>query len=388
VAALGPDASAFASVSTATVRDAEVVSVGPTEIVVTCVTDPGVSVATLIGEHEIVTPGPYHVARAEGLAPDTDYAIAVEGHPGGDPHLPSIVRTLPVPSGRLRAKVATVNDVHFGETECGRIDGLMAEELGPIVRAEPGEPPYPQTMNGAAIAEIGALQPDAIVVKGDLTCLGTHDEYEQFLAAYGSLGPTMRHVRGNHDAMRDPTMAVEGAPFAIELDGVTLVVLDTVQPGTERGQLTDEQTSFLTDVAGSTSDPVLAFGHHHIWNLDADRRSSQYFGINPDDSEKLADVVAAHENIAGYFAGHTHRHRIRRFARMRDVPCVEIGCTKDYPGTWAEYRIYDGGYVQTVHRMATPAALSWSERTRPMFGGLYRDYALGGLDERCFTYAF
>jgi hypothetical protein len=29
--------------------------------------------------------------------------------------------------------------------------------------------------------------------------------------------------------------------------------------------------------------------------------------------------------------------------------------------------------------------MAWSEKTRHMFAGLYRDYALGPLGERCFT---
>ena len=66
---------------------------------------------------------------------------------------------------------------------------------------EPGEPPYPDVMNGAVIEELRSLAPDAVVVKGDLTNLGTEEEYERFRTAYDTLGPTMHHVRGNHDAM-------------------------------------------------------------------------------------------------------------------------------------------------------------------------------------------
>ena len=51
---------------------------------------------------------------------------------------------------------------------------------------------------------MAALDPDAVVVKGDLTDTGRPEEYEAFLEVYGELGPRMRHVRGNHDAMRDP----------------------------------------------------------------------------------------------------------------------------------------------------------------------------------------
>ena len=71
------------------------------------------------------------------------------------------------PPGRLLATIATVNDVHFGEVECGKLG--TPEELGPVFTAEPGEPPYPEVMNAGAIDEIDALDPDAVVVKGDLT---------------------------------------------------------------------------------------------------------------------------------------------------------------------------------------------------------------------------
>jgi 3',5'-cyclic-AMP phosphodiesterase len=72
------------------------------------------------------------------------------------------------------------------------------------------------------------------------------------------------------------------------------------------------------------------------------------------------------------------------------VPSIEIGCTKDFPGTWAEYRVYEGGIMQVVHRMSSPEALAWSESCRNLysdFGIDYGSYALGTLADRCFTIA-
>ena len=69
-------------------------------------------------------------------------------------------------------------------------------------------------MGRGAVAEIARLDPDAVVVKGDLTDRGLPEQYEVFLATFGALGPRMHHVRGNHDAMNDPTLAVEGPPGA------------------------------------------------------------------------------------------------------------------------------------------------------------------------------
>jgi 3',5'-cyclic AMP phosphodiesterase CpdA len=197
----------------------------------------------------------------------------------------------------------------------------------------------------------------------------------------------MQHVRGNHDAMITETIAAT-APFTVDVAGATLAVLDTVRPGTDRGRVPAEQLDWLDALAAESSGPVLVFGHHHPWDPSSSERSNEYFGINPDDSEALCAVIARRESIAGYFAGHTHRTRTRHFPQARNVPIVEIACVKDYPGAWAEYRLYDGGYTQLARRIDAPAALAWSEKTRGMFAGLYRDYALGTVADRCFTYQF
>ena len=355
------------------------------EVVVTFRTDDDRPVTTAVGNREVTTTGPYHYVRVDGLAPATDYALVVDGAESS-PLLPPTVTTLPRPGGRRIATVATANDVHFGESECGRLgDG---EQMGPIFSSAHGDDPYPEVMNGSVIDDMIALSPDAIVVKGDLTDTGSEEQYEMFRAAYDRLGPTMHHVRGNHDAMITETIASDHAPFAVVLDGVTLAVLDTVRPGTDKGRITADQIHWLDDLCADTTQSVLVFGHHHPWDPSDHERSDHYFGINPDDSEALCALIDRREAVAGYFAGHTHRNRVRRFPQARHVPIVEVACVKDYPGAWGEYRIHESGYLQIVRRASSPAALAWTEQTRQMFQGLYRDYALGSLADRCFAQQF
>ena len=365
------------------IHDAELFSVGPDEVVVTFRTDDDDAIVTSIDDQTVETSGKYHSVQFTGLDADTEYALRVDGVDTSE-LLPATIRTLPRPTGRLLATIATVNDVHFGEKECGHLG--TPEELGPVFTSEPGEPPYWDVMNRGAIDEMAALAPDAIIVKGDLTNLGSEDEYQLFLDAYERLGARVRHVRGNHDAML--TEQIAPGDFSVELDGVTLAVLDTVRPGTDRGRLTSEQLEWLDGIAGASTARVMVFGHHHPWDPNSRERNDTYFGINPDDSEALCAVISRHESIGGYFAGHTHRNRVRHFAQARNVPIVEVACVKDYPGAWAEYRIYEGGYTQVARRIATPDALAWTEKTRAMFAGLYRDYALGRLADRCFTQTF
>ena len=325
---------------------------------------------TTVADDEVVVFEGARMRRYPDLEPARDYEL--DG---------VAARTLPRPAGERLATVATVNDVHFGEIECGVLEGL---EMGPILRSEPAEAPYPETMNRGAIAEIRALDPDAVVAKGDLTTHGTEEEFQAFLDAYGpAFGDRLHYVRGNHDAYVGADFASD-APLEVKLPGVTLAVLDTVIPTWHTGRVSAEQLEWLDELAARADRPVLVFGHHHAWSPLSRTRSETYFGINPDDSERLIDVVARRPSITGYFAGHTHRNRVRRFPATGDVPWVEVACVKDFPGAWAEYRVFEGGVLQVHRRIASADALSWTERTRAMFGGLYPTYAFGSLEDRCF----
>jgi hypothetical protein len=145
------------------------------------------------------------------------------------------------------------------------------------------------------------------------------------------------------------------------------------------------QAEWLDELGDRADRPVLVFGHHHPWDPGSRQRHDGYFGINPDDSERLVDVVARRPSLRGYFAGHTHRNRVRRFAASGERPWVEVACVKDFPGAWAEYRVFEGGILQVFHRIATEGALAWTERTRGMFGGTYPGYAFGRVEDRCFA---
>ena len=113
---------------------------------------------TTVAPDEAVVHDGLEVRRHTSLAPDTEYER--DGF---------AFRTLPAPGERL-ATFTTVNDVHFGEQVCGVVDG---SEVGPTFTTEPGEDPYPEVMNAAAVAEIAAMDPAAVVAKGDLTTRGT-----------------------------------------------------------------------------------------------------------------------------------------------------------------------------------------------------------------------
>jgi 3',5'-cyclic-AMP phosphodiesterase len=192
---------------------------------------------TLADDEAVVFHGP-EVRRFDGLAPDTE--VDLDGH---------VVRTLPR-RGELLSRIATVNDVHFGETVCGKVDGI---EEWATFSVEAGEPPYPETMNAGAVAEIAAAGVDAVVAKGDLTSNGTMAEYERFCEVYGgAFGDRLVHVRGNHESYHELPVAAWPTQERV-LPGVTLAVLDTSRDRTVNGHLDAGSTGSTSSASGRTS---------------------------------------------------------------------------------------------------------------------------------------
>ena len=233
-------------------------------------------------------------------------------------------------------------------------------------------------MNYAAAAEIAAIDPAVVIVKGDLSADGTADEWAAFEQCYGTaFGDRLRVVRGNHDAYQHQD-AYAGDQW-IELPGLAVALLDTVIPGETTGHITTEQVDWLDDRIGATDRPVLVMGHHQQWIAGpGGSRSDDYFGLHPDSSDALDELC-----VRGAPSSGTRRDTRIGIGSARwaapGAASIEVGCTKDFPGTWAEYRVFEGGVMQVVHRMSseprpssgasragisTPTSASTTRRTR------------------------
>ncbi|MGI8984993.1 MAG: metallophosphoesterase family protein [Acidimicrobiales bacterium] len=318
---------------------------------------------TTVTDTEAVLHDGLRVVRVEGLRPAEEHTI--EG---------VRFRTLPEAPGERLATVVTVSDLHIGETECGRYEGA---ELGPPLTTAPGEPPYPETMARAAAAEIAAVRPDAVIAKGDLTSQGRAGELATFEGIFA--GHPLRCIYGNHDVSSGSQLGPRPPSELVSVPGARVALLDTSVPAQTGGRVTQDQLDWLDDLAGTGSAPILVMGHHPLFD-----DSAFTAGIDAESSARLVDLFARRPALVGYFAGHSHRNLVRRIPATGDVPWAEGGATKDYPGVWAEYRIHESAVMQVVHRISSPDALAWTERTRQMFAGLYPAYSFGSLADRCF----
>lgn len=319
----------------------------------------------------------------DGLDPSTTYDVSVSG--AGFPRTQvASVRTLAPPPGRLLSRFATISDCHLGERWVGPLRRLHDPQPPPA-----GLVPYPARCAGAAIGEARAWGAELLVAKGDLTCEGEVEEIHQVGDLLRSASMPVEAILGNHD-VRGPVdtaavlaacgLSVTQRPRGRDMPGFRLVLGHSPLPDRHLGALPEADIAELARLAGEAGTPVVVALHHPPRR----RRVQTHYppSIARDDSTRLVTSLAAANPATVIIAGHTHRNR--RY-QVGGLTVAEVGATKDYPGQWAGYSVYEGGIRQVVYRIAEPAAIGWTEKTRDAMFGIWGWWSPGRLDDRCWT---
>jgi len=291
-------------------------------------------------------------------------------------------RTLTPPPGRLLGRFATVNDLHIGAHGFGLFFEMTERDA---------EAPHPVRCLRAALAEARDWGADAVVVKGDLTHGGRPWEWEVVGRELGAAGMPVVATPGNHDVVR---LATDGTailarygiqlltePAAVDLPGITAVVVNTTERGAERGIMPRRRRREVTELVAAAGGPVFLAMHHYPQRF---RLPTMWPpGIPSPNAVALLDAVAEANPATFVTSGHSHRHRAHSHGPLA---VAEIGSTKDFPGAWAGYAVYEGGILQVVRRVAEPSAIAWTDRTRWAVGGIWGLWSPGFRDHRCFTH--
>ena len=170
-----------------------------------------------------------------------------------------------------------------------------------------------------ALRAAARLQPDVVIITGDLTDCGLADEYKLLN------GMLRRHlampvyvVPGNHDRREVLLQHLPGTrqqdgfvQYKVDAGPVRLVMLDTVVPGAGHGSMAGGRLEWLDrTLAAAPNRPTLVAMHHPPFLCGIAHMDS----INLHDHAAFAAVVARHPHVQRIVCGHHHRPVVAQVA--------------------------------------------------------------------------
>jgi hypothetical protein len=279
--------------------------------------------------------------------------------------------------------------VHIGERYFGVLGRL--HDLQYLDLPGPEALFYPFRALQASLVEAGQWGAALMVVKGDLTRRNKAAEVREVARLLASAPMPVEVVLGNHDNVaRVDTraiMAAEGlclpwGPRSRDVPGLRLVLMDSVHPdpGYHRGHIPRPATEKIVElVSGAPGGAWVGF-HHPPERYPFPTVYPP--GVPYGQSRGLLGALEATGKPVLVSCGHRHRNRRYRYGT---VEVSEVGSTKDYPGVWASYKVFEGGLIQCVRRVARPDVISWTEITRRAINGQWGRWSPGALRDRCFS---
>lgn len=195
---------------------------------------------------------------------------------------------------------------------------LIAHLSDPHIKL-PGRLAYRKVDTAAMLSEcVAAINrldpaPDLVVITGDLTDIGSPEEYAYLKELLAPLVAPLIVIPGNHDerdAMRAAFADGGYLPpsgflnFAVERGGLRIVGLDTVIPGQGGGELCAQRLAWLDRTLNEDRDtPTLLMMHHPPFETGIGHMDR----IGLRGRESFAEIMARHPQVELVLCGHLHR---------------------------------------------------------------------------------
>jgi len=195
------------------------------------------------------------------------------------------------------------------------------------------------------ISDINALDPapDVIIHTGDIVHNGQAEEYAVAAAILEKARPPVYVIAGNKDNRENLHAAFSPAgylapdtPFidyAVEDYLVRLIALDTLNPGSNKGDFCPERIARLIDLLDAeTTKPIAVFTHHPPFEVSVGPDPMHY--ESHEVMLNLAKVLQHSGRVVAVFSGHVHRAAYGHVERIPStvVPCIATTLRKgDFP---------------------------------------------------------
>jgi len=204
------------------------------------------------------------------------------------------------------------------------------------------------------IADINSLDPapDVVIHTGDIVHNGAVDEYEQAAAILEKCGAPAYVLVGNKDDRANLRHAFSSAgyltaksdfiSYAIEDFPVRLITLDTLSPGSNKGEFCENRVAGLIEmIDAEPTKPIAIFAHHPPFEVPVGPEPLHF--ETGEIMQRLRRVLQNSGRVIGVFCGHVHRGVTGYIEEIPVpiMPCVATTLRKgDYPPDMATRPVY------------------------------------------------
>ncbi|HVL63546.1 MAG TPA: metallophosphoesterase family protein [Actinomycetota bacterium] len=356
---------------------------------------------------------PFHWVLLDDLEPGTTYRYTVSsgGVPAPPERLnPGLFTTLTPPPGKELLRVAVLADIHIGEKR----SGLATSQPFEFPPAYSSERPYPEVMLTGAVQDIGRHKVSLTLLPADnsshgerhdletarrllqplgryLIARGSHDRPDQYTAAFSECAPDSDCFRAVFRPGVIPGDEPQHLPQVKRVRGWTFVGLDSVNLSSGSGSLSADQLEWLgeqLEIAARRESPVVVFFHHPVSEYSTTLAvPPAIFGVPQNEANAFLRLIDGYD-VRLVINAHTHRNWISYSPFTGRTPIVEVGPSKEYPGGYSIFRIYEGGILREWWPTSCGFCRMWRETTRGEYLSLYPLYTQGSLRDRAWVHRF
>ena len=170
----------------------------------------------------------------------------------------------------------------------------------------------------STIADLNKLDPapDVIVHTGDIVHNGRAEEYAQAVATHNKARAPVFVMVGNKDNRGNLLKAFSGCgylgadtefiDYAIEEFPIRLIMLDTLNPASNKGDFCAKRVARLKEmIDAETTKPIAVFMHHPPFEVPVGPEPLHY--DSREVMDELANTLQSSGRIVAVFSGHVHR---------------------------------------------------------------------------------
>ncbi len=211
-------------------------------------------------------------------------------------------------------KIVHISDIHFGEE---LVKGKVEK----------------------AVRQINEIEPDLVIVTGDLTCWGIHAEFRSAYDALSNIKSDIIVIPGNHDARNSGDVFFElyfgKSKKYFSTDSFVIVAANSTQPDRDEGYIGHDQREWIEKKFKKKKINILAL-HHHIVPIPYTGRERN---VLIDAGEIVETLVR--KGVALVLSGHRHMPYSIKLMRTHIIHAGTLGSFKVLAMPDNNYNIID-----------------------------------------------